>query len=192
MLRHTFQAGAHRAPVSDVSLIWDLGSNIGSTLADMAHRHPGAKIVGVEPDPANHALAVENTSPWSDRVTVLRAAAWTSDGTVSLARDAGREAGSRIAEDGEQVEAVSLNGLLERFGAPSYVKMDVEGAERALLRENTEWAASARSISVELHGSYTAGDCIADLRRLGFSRVWEAEEPWWPRARGRPTVEAVR
>jgi len=64
----TFAGGYHRGPPevdsSGVRLLWDLGANIGLTMADLAHRHPAARVVGVELDPENAALARANLGPW--------------------------------------------------------------------------------------------------------------------------------
>jgi hypothetical protein len=68
--------------------------------------------------------------------------------------------------------------------------MDVEGAERRLLRENADWLREVRSIKV-VHGSYRPADCITDLESLGFD-VHEVRQPRWPPSRGRPCLSGVR
>ena len=82
----TFAGRYHRPPAEaldrELLLIWDLGANIGLTMADLAVRHPRARIVGLEMDAENAALARENTSAWSDRCEVIEAAAWPSDGQL--------------------------------------------------------------------------------------------------------------
>lgn len=191
VLRSGLRGAAHLPPIPDPAVIWDLGANIGITVAHMAHLFPFARITGVELDPENYRLALENTRPWADRCELLNAAAWVEDGTVGFRRRPGREAGVKVAKGGDDVNAISLNRLLERTGPPDYVKMDVEGAERALLSENVEWASSTRSIKVELHGDYEVDACLADLGRLGFE-AREAKQPWWPPNRGRPYVVGLR
>jgi hypothetical protein len=46
--------------------------------------------------------------------------------------------------------------------------MDIEGAEREVLRANTGWASSVRRIGVEVHALYTVEEGLADLTALGF------------------------
>lgn len=191
VLKSSLLGRSHLPPVTDPRLIWDLGANIGVTVAHMAHLFPGARVVGVELDPANYSEALRNTRPWSERCELVSAAAWVSDGTVRFRRVAGQEQGARIAADGDQVQSISLNTLRRRTGTPDYVKMDVEGAERILLTEQTDWARGVRSIKVELHGSYTIGECLRDLEDLGFV-AWEQPQPWWPPFRGRPVAVGVR
>jgi hypothetical protein len=123
-------------------LIWDLGAGIGLTMADMAVEFPDARIVGVEQDAANAALARRNFEPWDNHAGLIDA---------------------RVPDD------LSLNALLERTGGPvQFVRMDVGGAERELLASDTEWAAEVGCIKVEVHGDYTTGDCARDLEALGF------------------------
>jgi hypothetical protein len=64
--------------------------------------------------------------------------------------------------------AHSLNSLLENERAVDFVKMDIEGAERDVLRTSTEWSSKVRSMKIEVHEPYTVDQCAQDLRRLGF------------------------
>ena len=62
----TFAGAYHRPPAEALEhgprLVWDLGANIGLTMADLAERHPGARVVGVELDSENAALARLNVA----------------------------------------------------------------------------------------------------------------------------------
>jgi FkbM family methyltransferase len=106
------------------------------------------------------------------------AAAWTSDTEVFYAPLPGHTAGHRIGGAGPaspagtvRVQALSLDTLLDRHaqgGRADYLKMDVEGAERGLLRENVGWARRVACINVEVHHPYCVDECERDLRALGF------------------------
>jgi hypothetical protein len=123
-------------------VVWDLGAGIGLEMAEMAARWPEARIVGVERDAAKAALARRNFESWDDRAEVVE----------------------------EEVTDRSLDELLERTGGGpvAYVRMDIGGAERDVLRTGTEWAAQVGCIKVEVHGGYTRDECGRDLERLGF------------------------
>ena len=157
-------------PNEPLALIWDLGSNIGLTMVDLAVRFPRARILGVELEPANAALALRNIEPWSDRCELLEAAVWTHDGTIDFDGAGGEEHGFRVADAGPRTAAaIALSTLRARSPeGPDYIKMDIEGAERAVRQTNTSWAADAGAIKVEVHDPYTVGDCVEDLTRLGF------------------------
>lgn len=173
---HRYHLPPARVQRRGVELIWDLGANIGLTMADLAVQLPDARIVGVELDAANAALARRNFEAWDDRAQLIEAAAWPEDGETWYHRWPGATSAYYAHEptpgepsQGPVVPTLSLDSLLERTGGPvSFVKMDVEGAERALLTRNTGWAAEVGCIKVEVHGDYTPEDCVGDLERLGF------------------------
>jgi FkbM family methyltransferase len=153
-------------------MIWDLGANIGLTMADLAFRFPHSYVVGVELDEQNVGFARRNVGPWADRCVVVHAAVWSSDGEVHYRGWPGGTSNYQVTDtaEGAPVRAVSLATLIREYGGPvDYLKVDVEGAERELLRDGTAWADEVKCVKVELHGDYSVDDCQADLRRLGFT-----------------------
>jgi FkbM family methyltransferase len=103
---------------------------------------------------------------------MLHAAAWISDGEVRYRGWPGGTSNYQVtdAPEGTSVRAVSLATLMREYGGPvDYLKLDVEGAERDLLQDGTEWADKVRCVKVELHGDYSVDDCETDLRRLGYA-----------------------
>jgi FkbM family methyltransferase len=167
-------------------LIFDLGANIGVSMALFATAYPEARVVGVEPDPENAALCRRTVGQWGERCTLVQAAAWPTDGTVVLEGDDVAAMAVRENSGAGQVQAVSMSTLMERHANPrhvDYLKMDIEGAEREVLRRNTDWVDRVRCISVEIHSPYRVEDCMSDLERLGFS-VHTKPAPRAPRVVG--------
>jgi FkbM family methyltransferase len=178
-LECTFSKGTkyHLPPASveNPRVIWDLGANIGLTMVHFAHLFPQAHIVGIELESGNATLCRANVEPWNGRCEVIEAAVWTEDGVVGYDASEQDEQSFRIAPvagtpANAEAAAVSLNSLLERTPgeAVDFVKMDIEGAERDVLRVNTEWSAHVRAINVEAHPPYSVKECAGDLERLGF------------------------
>jgi FkbM family methyltransferase len=112
----------------------DCGAFDGDTIQSlMAHRPDGvARIVALEPDPENlRALDARLDALGADvreRVSVLPWAAGARRGVARWGLPGTSSAG--IDSAGElEVEVAPLDELLERGITPSYVKMDIEGAE---------------------------------------------------------------
>jgi FkbM family methyltransferase len=178
----TFARGYHRPPPElggrRLELIFDLGANIGLTMADLAVRFPETRIVGVELDEDNVLLARANLAPWRERCELVHGAAWIADTPAFYAPLSGHTAGHRMggtgpaAPDGTvTVPAFSLGTLLDRHARGrrvDYMKIDVEGAESALLREAVEGASRVDCINVEVHDPYRVDECEQDLKALGF------------------------
>ncbi len=170
----TFARRYHLPPseLGTPHVILDLGANIGLTMAYFACRYPHARVLGVELDADNVALARRNIAAWADRCEVIHAAVWRSDGVVHYRGSPGGTSGYQVTDmtAGTPVRAVSIATLLREYGEDvDYMKVDVEGAERVLLQDGIDWPEKVRCVKVELHGDYTSDECEADLRSLGYN-----------------------
>ncbi len=177
----TFVGRYHLPPpdLGDVRVVVDLGANIGLTMAHLAERHPAARILGVEMDSGSVALCRENVAGWGERCRVVDAAVWIDDeDAIEYSTTRGVEYGARLvaadrASNGtiETTRAVSILSLLDEAGLDrvDFLKMDIEGAERDVLRMNVAWAERVRCLNVEVHEPYSVGRCVTDLEALGFT-----------------------
>jgi FkbM family methyltransferase len=162
-LRGTFdRARRYHLPPDDLDpkVIVDLGAHIGTAVADYAHRYPDAYVVGVEPDEDNAELARENVAAFGERVRIIRAG-------VSGTRDA-----LRYRRDGDVgVRTLTLDSILRQAGVDAtvdYLKMDIEGDEREVLRAGGRWTSRVRCLKVELYRGYTVEQAKEDVRNLGL------------------------
>jgi len=166
---------------ADARLVWDLGAHIGLAAADYAARWPCARVVAVELESHNARLCRRNLESFGERCEVVEAAVWHTDGEVSVGGDpsdsdtnAFRAAGASESIATTTVPALSLNALIARAVPGERVdlcKLDVEGAEQEILRENTGWARWVRTLVVEVHDEYSPESCRRDLERLGFRHI---------------------
>jgi len=120
------------------------GDTVESFLA--ATNSSFARIFAFEPDPANFTKMsryLDGLKPsLSDRIVTRRSAVGAEDGIVRFAAD-GTD-GAAVREDGDlDVECVALDDVL-RNEAPSYMKMDIEGAELDAL-SGSRWLISNRA-----------------------------------------------
>lgn len=191
--RSTFVSQYHLPPSGDrrrIRRILDLGANVGFTAADLASRYPAATVIAVEMDPDNCRCAEKNTEAFGERVRCLNAAAWIDDRGVSYAPDADCDA--YCVSDGDPgpgartVPSMTIAQLIDLLPdrRADFVKMDVEGAETALLQpEDSGWLARVGALNVEVHDFGAAGELGDLLEDAGFvvrrsTRHWSALEAW--------------
>ncbi len=117
----------------------DLGGYDGDTVLEFLNETGGnfSSITVLEPDGKNFRKLERNLSPRSpEKIRMIQAASWEKDGLLSFHNCAGRN--SFLGKDGKvQVPARSLDSLY-RGGQVSFIKMDVEGAERETLLGGVE------------------------------------------------------
>src|SRR4051794_32603328 len=154
VVRETFVGRYHLPPPNFVpQTVFDLGSNIGLTMAHYSMLFPRARILGLELDAENLAICQENIRPYRNRCIAMGGALWPTDGEVAYSRRQGNEYAFAVgAVDGDHdivVRTVTMNDLFVRSGWNwvDFVKMDIEGAERAVLGHAEEWATKVGYIS---------------------------------------------
>lgn len=177
----TFQGLYHLPPPEAVPVrrVFDLGANIGLTVAHFAVLYPSARITGVELDEEMASIARVTVRRWQDRVNIVHGGIYHHDGgSVYYELIPGEEHGARIREGGtRRSPSVTLDSLMASDDVVDYVKMDLEGAEDTLLSRQTDWLQKVRTIKVEVREPYTLGRCHEDLQRCGF-RTRDDELHW--------------
>lgn len=162
----------------------DLGANIGMFGAWFLGRHPDGRVTAYEAEPDNarvHALTVEANRPRT-RWEVHAAAAGTADGEVRFAT--GRATHSRLAGDDDvDVAVVPEHDVLARAADVDLLKVDIEGAEWALLADPRFAELPARVIALEYHAERCPDDdperaALRALEQAGFeAAVGELDAP---------------
>lgn len=152
--------------------MWDVGAFIGyHTLLMRRVAGPG-HVIAIEPDPVNRSRLEQNLAlNGAQDVAVLPVAIGERPGVVGLKRIASHPGQTKITADlsGGVVEVVTLDRLLEHRPPPGVVKMDVEGAEAAILAGAPRLLREVRPVwIVELHGEEGAWAAKC-LREAGYS-----------------------
>lgn len=150
--------------------IVDLGANAGYTAADLATRYPAARIVALELDGANAALARRNLEAFAPRVTLIHAGVWSSTGTITYGGV--KVDDYAIGHGAQSAPAISPADLVRQYdlGAVDYLKMDIEGAEYDVLPLCLD-AMQIRHLQIEVHPPATLDYCRGLLEARGFT-VW--------------------
>ncbi|WP_174528944.1 FkbM family methyltransferase [Micromonospora maritima] len=164
-------------------LVFDVGAHVGDRLGSF--RRLGARVVAVEPQPLC-ARVLRALYPDDAAVTVVEAACGAATGPVRLHVNAAnptvstaspgfvRAAGHAAGWEGEtwddeiQVAGTTLDALVDAYGVPAFVKIDVEGFEDAVLAGlsrplpalSFEFTTIARDLAVA---------CLDRLTALGFT-----------------------
>lgn len=182
-LKATFIHKFHRASneylsrfVEDELVIFDFGSNIGSTLVDFSLSFPQSRIFGFEMDFENYSLALYNTKS-RENITISNCAIWYKDETISY--DNSIRADGFVAKSSDNNASILVNGksvntIIRESGVQfvHYMKIDIEGAERELFfSKDISWLGIVGAINLELH-DFTTDEyellwCI--LRENGFT-----------------------
>jgi FkbM family methyltransferase len=176
VVRAAFLSGYHLPPeelgAATVTSVLDLGASIGATAAHFAHRFPEADIVAVELDGPTAALCRRNVAAWGKHCRVVEGAVWSARGPLVYEVAGSSSQTHRVVAAPGPATAPTLGIPIEDLigsRGVDYIKMDIEGAEREVLRVNTGWATRVRAIKVEVHPPYTVDECATDLRALGFA-----------------------
>ena len=134
--------------ISAGGLCFDIGANYGNRTKVFLHL--GARVIAVEPQPSCCKVLVAEYGS-NDRIVVVQAAAGESEGVRDLmiadshvlsslspewidsVSRSGRFGATRWCGV-ERVHLTTIDSLADRYGAPQFVKIDVEGYEPNVLR----------------------------------------------------------
>ena len=163
---------------NSVNLILDCGANIGMGTLYFGSQFPQASIISFEPDPKIFAILKRNCEAWGiDRVTLNNSAVWTSD-QGGLQFDAeGADSGSLVDSSPSEKQGntihVPAKRLKDYLKEPiDLLKMDIEGAEVAVLEDCDSSLECVKNLFVEYHSfvgqEQKLDHILALLKRVGF------------------------
>jgi FkbM family methyltransferase len=165
-------------------LVFDIGAHVGDRVASF--RRLGARVVAVEPQPAI-AKALKLLHGRSPEVSIETKAVGRSAGTITMminidnptvssaspafvhaAHDAPGWEGQRWIKS-VTVPVTTLDALIEKYGAPAFIKIDVEGFEEEVLAGLTR-AVKALSFEFTTIQRDVALACIERCIAIGYAR----------------------
>jgi FkbM family methyltransferase len=136
--------------------ILDCGANVGLATLAFKRAHPTARITAYEADPALFGFMDGNlVRNGAADVERIHAALWTSTGTLSFScegSDSGMIGSLPGAVEGRAttVPSLRLRDILERERV-DLVKLDIEGAEDAVLADCESVLRNVRALVMDLH-----------------------------------------
>jgi FkbM family methyltransferase len=168
--------------------ILDLGANIGFTALFFARTYPHAEIACVEPVGGNVELLRENLLLNGVQARIVHAAISVYNGQMQITTDThdyghkvtGIPFGRAVSGPTINVKAISVCTLLEQLGWEriGLLKVDIEGYEGVLLKEQCEWLARVEVMCIECHEGYGVRDLTELASSYGFQPPRQLSGTW--------------
>lgn len=132
-------------------IILDCGAHVGLATMYFARRYPHSQIHSFEADPKIFRLLQSNiANAGLNNVVAYGRAVWTHDKGVGF-RLSGDDSGCVDQSEAETVPSVRLKNFLENFNHIDLLKLDVEGAEFAILEDCNTTLNHINNIIIEVH-----------------------------------------
>ncbi len=151
-------------------IIIDIGANIGDSPIYFA-LNSAKKVIALEPYPYSYNIALKNIklNHLEDKIILLNAG-YAQDGTIKVNPDFENTIGSDLKsfENGIDIKTLSLKTLLSDYHIDKAIlKMDCEGCEYNLLKEDNDTLKKFKMIQIEYHYGYEK--LKEKLEEAGFS-----------------------
>ncbi|MGE9811448.1 FkbM family methyltransferase [Ferroplasma acidiphilum] len=135
----------------------DIGANIGDSPIYFALNN-AKKVIALEPYPYSYNIALKNIkkNDIEDNIILLNAG-YGQDGTIKVNPDYNNTTGSDLKsfDQGINVKKLSLKTILKDYNIDNAVlKMDCEGCEYNLLKEDNNTLKKFKRIQIEYHYGY--------------------------------------
>lgn len=134
--------------------IIDCGANIGLSVIYLKQLFPAAAILAFEPDEQNYKLLARNVSSFKFSGVELREeAVWIENTDLAFSNDGSMS--SKVTQEtnnSKKVKACRLKDLLNKN--VDFLKIDIEGAEYAVLKDIQSSLSNVQNLFIEYHGLF--------------------------------------
>ncbi len=165
------QTDAFVQTVRPGAVVYDIGAHYGyySLLASQIVGASG-QVVAVEPSPRNLLVLRQHIAlNGCANVTLVESAVGNHEGEARFDNRAGSGVGRLSAEGPLTVQLTTMDALARNYPKPDVLKIDVEGAEEAVLWGGRRVLESAKpAIFLSTHGSHLLENCRRTLREFGY------------------------
>lgn len=177
VLWDTFYKKYHLPPqrLKDNAIIVDLGANIGCTMAHFAYLYPTSRIIGAEMDYENFSIALKNLKLLK-KCTIIHYAVWYENKIVKYCGD--KEWGYHVVDEyndninnvTKKVDSITIDSIIAKFDLKKidYLKMDIEGSEKQILKNAEKWIDHVQSLQMEIHPTTSYKECSDLLSKYRF------------------------
>ena len=156
----------------DCKTIVDLGANCGYTSLYLSMKYPNAEVVAVEPVPNNtNQIETHIRINKLERVRLFPNAIGATDGTAYI-HYIDKDYGHQITDipNNNPISVVSIPTIMKEmnWNEIDFLKIDIEGYEEVLLKQNTQWLEKVNNIVIEIHENYTSEDLDELAKKYDF------------------------
>ncbi len=162
-------------------VFFDIGAHYG--IFSLVAAHLGARVIAVEPSTVAVRMIARQAglNYQTARIRTVLAAASNSSGTLEMlgsgvfSDDYFKLVEGRAPRELMKIRAVTVDSLTAEFGAPTHIKIDVEGQEAAVLQGSRQTLTQhSPKLFIELHNELISLDggnpyaALDELRDLGY------------------------
>jgi len=146
--------------------IVDCGANIGISLIFFITKFPKAEIVAFEPDPLVFSVLEKNLNKFNNtNITLINKGVWNADGKVNFignSDDTGKIVEKTLPNHKyTEIEVVRLRSFLKK--KVHFLKIDIEGAEDAVLPDIYDLLPNIERIFIEYHSKINEDQKLAKI-----------------------------
>jgi FkbM family methyltransferase len=158
---------------SPAPLIYDCGANIGTSVLYFKQLYPLASITAFEADPQiAHILKNNLQANAMQEVEVIDKAVWIDNAGIEISQEGADGASVYGTGNKIRIPSVRLKEFLQKETHIDMLKIDIEGAETAVLQDCQEVLEQVQHLFIEYH-AYTGqpqelDSILAILRKAGF------------------------
>jgi len=174
-------------------VIYDCGSNIGLSILYYSKYYPNCRVESFEPNPKVAEVLKQNTQGLKGcTINLHQEAVWIRDevlafgvegdpdaGRIGDSTGAGRNGDPDAVAGTVQVQARDLRSMLDRESRVDFLKIDVEGAESAIIPHIMPCLHKVQSLFVEYHSRpgdpQALGTILRCLEEAGFRYYLKTE-----------------
>ena len=167
-------------------LVFELGANIGYHTLQIEWLVPEGRVIAVEALSRQADLLARSVREFAGgRIAVHRGAVADDYRDMFMYRDTRNPGSSYLAASGEPVTAVPLAHLVDRYGQPDVIKVDIEGAEglafgtpeaQDILRRTRYIVTEYCEDQLRQVSGISGAEYIALLESCGFVRDFELSQ----------------
>lgn len=159
-------------------IVMDVGAGCGNELPFFSRAvGKNGRVIAIEASP-DCVLRMEKLKKVLDlsNVTILRCAIGESEGTAKMTSEAPDSLSDRVVTEGSNVEGIAvevmtLDAIIEKLDLPhvDYMKVNIEGAETALLKGCREQWGKIRNFCISCHDFVSPAQRTYDEVRAWFT-----------------------